>query len=564
MFVVVAFTAWQVWQVQRDLDRARASVSQLRTALDARDDAARDEAIADLKDAAASASDRTSGPWWSALTLTPMLGDDADGIRVLSESLALVADDGLEPLASSLDDLDEVSVDGRIDIDLVRGLQEPVGQARDAFDEAAGSVGEVDSSGFIGGFRSRFDDYAELLDDASGALASAETAAEVLPGMVGADGPRDYLLIFQNNAEIRATGGLPGSWAQVHAEDGRLEMVKQGGASDFPVADTPVLPLTPEEIAVYGKEYGLYFQDPGFAPDFPRAADLFNAHWQGTFPEVELDGVLALDPVGMSYLLEGTGPVQVDSRTFTSENVVAELLNTPYIELGSVEQNALFQDTARAIFDAATGDLRSPIDFVQGLSRASREGRFLVGPFDDEDARILKGSRVLGALSGDDGRTPHVDIGLNDATGSKMSYYLRYRADVEAADCVDGRQRLSASMNLSQAIAPSEAAKLPPSVTGGGQFGTEPGAQLVPVRIYGPYGGTIDNIRLDGKEFVAEKDEFIDGRPILTVIVLLATRDDVVLNWSMSTGEGQTGDGEVGLTPSIVAGNNDASFRNAC
>ena len=41
--------------------------------------------------------------------------------------------------------------------------------------------------------------------------------------MAGADGPRDYLLVFQNNAEIRATGGLPGSWARLHAEDGKLE-----------------------------------------------------------------------------------------------------------------------------------------------------------------------------------------------------------------------------------------------------------------------------------------------------------------------------------------------------
>ena len=39
--------------------------------------------------------------------------------------------------------------------------------------------------------------------------------------MLGGDGPRNYLLVFQNNAEIRATGGLPGSWAEVHAEDGK-------------------------------------------------------------------------------------------------------------------------------------------------------------------------------------------------------------------------------------------------------------------------------------------------------------------------------------------------------
>ena len=249
--------------------------------------------------------------------------------------------------------------------------------------------------------------------------------------MIGSPGRRDYLLLFQNNAEIRATGGMPGSWARIHADDGRIEMVEQGTASDFPTAEEPVVPLTDAEVAVYGEEYGLYFQDPGFAPDFPRGAEMWNAHWERQFPDIELDGVLALDPVGMSYLLAGTGPVEVDGRVLTSENVVEELLSRPYLELDPAAQDRFFEAAARAIFDAATDELASPVSFLEGFQRAASEGRFLVAPFDGQDARRLDGSRVLGALPGDDGQTPHVDIGVNDATASKMSYYLRYRTTVE-------------------------------------------------------------------------------------------------------------------------------------
>ncbi len=383
--------------------------------------------------------------------------------------------------------------------------------------------------------------------------------------MVGADGPRDYLLLFQNNAEIRATGGMPGSWARIHAEDGRIDMVEQGTAGDFPTADEPVVPLTDAEVAVYGEEYGQFFQDPGFAPDFPRAAELWNAHWERRFPGTDLDGVLALDPVGMSYLLTGTGPVKVEGRVLTSENVVEELLSRPYLELDSAAQDAFFEASARAIFEAATGDLASPVNFLEGFQRAASEGRFLVAPFDRTDARRLDDSRVLGGLTGDDGKTPHVDIGVNDATTSKMSYYLRYRATVESVSCEAGRQQLSGRMTLGQTISPSEAAKLPASVTGPGDEVTEPGAQTVLVRIYAPYGGSIDDLMIDGRRVTpSENDIQLDGRQVITVVAQISTRDDVVATWTMESGEGQTADGRVGVTPGVVRGAMDYSFDTSC
>ncbi len=43
-----------------------------------------------------------------------------------------------------------------------------------------------------------------------------------MPAFLGADGDRNYLYVFQNNAEVRSTGGLPGNISLVHASDGRV------------------------------------------------------------------------------------------------------------------------------------------------------------------------------------------------------------------------------------------------------------------------------------------------------------------------------------------------------
>lgn len=564
LIVTAGYSAWLGWQVRTDLATAERAGRELQSGLESGAPAPdRDRTLADLQVAAGTARDRTSGAWWGAMTHLPLVGDDAAGVRALSYSLAGLAEDGVPPLVETLDRLDGLTSDGRIQVDAVDRSVSDVTAASQAFDRAAADVEDVDSSGFAGSMRGRFEEYVDLVTDADRALVSAVTAARVLPGMVGGDGPRDYLMVFQNNAEIRATGGMPGSWALVHADDGKLNIEQQGTAGSFPMRATPVLPMSRAELAVYDTTMGVYFQSANFTPDFPRAAELWHARWDEVFPATELDGVISLDPVAMSYLLRGAGPIQVKGRTLTADNAVDELLSRPYLELDPAEQNDLFAAVARALFNAMTGDLADPLEFVKGMSRAADEGRLLVAPFDEAERGELAGTRVLGELSGDDGDTPHVDIGLNDATASKLSYYLRYGAEVRAQTCLDGVQMLRGSMSLSQSIPPSEAAQLPDSVTGGGIYGNDVGDQLVFVRIYGPYGGTVEDIRMDGRALDPAIVD-LDGRPVATLIVQLSTTRDVVINWAMETGEGQTGDGQLGMTPSVVPGNNDADFGSVC
>ncbi|GAA4379607.1 DUF4012 domain-containing protein [Nocardioides caricicola] len=564
LVAAAGYTAWLVWQVQGELRAAETSASELRSAWRSQDDAARDAAADDLADEAAAARDHTDGLWWGALEHLPLVGDDVSAVAAMSRSLDVIATDAVTPLGETVDRLGTLVADGRIDLDTVESLEDPVGRAHEALVVADDDLAGLDSDGYVGALRTRFDRYADLVHDLRAGLASADTAVGVLPTMAGADGVRSYLLIFQNNAEIRASGGMPGSWALLRADDGRIEMTRQGTAADFPTAARPVAPLSREEVAVYGEELGLYFQDPGWTMDFPRSAELWQAHWDRQFPETAIDGVVAIDPVALSYLLDGTGPVTVGDVTLTSDNAVEELLNTPYLDADPAAQDVFFAAASRSIFDAATGSLASPTAFVEGLNRAADEGRLLVAAFDDAVSEEIAGTRVEGAMAGDDGATPHVDIGLNDLTGSKMSYYLRYSADVAAMRCQSGRQDLAGTLTLSQVITPRDAAELPDSVTGGGRLGTEPGSQYVMVRVYGPYGGTLDQFRLDGRALGDLETVELDGRPVASVDVLLSSRKDAVLTWQGTTGAGQTGPGELALTPSVVPGAKRSTFASAC
>jgi len=565
LLVVLAlgYTAYLAFRTERDLRAAQVSVARLQEAIRTGDERARNDAYADLRQHARAAAGRTDGLWWGALTVLPVIGDDAGGVEALSASLNTLSGEGINPLFQTADDLDGLVDDGQVDLQAVRDLADPVRQAHNAVGRALTQVEDEDSSGYLDIFAERFDTYRDTVESLDAGLGSAETTVELLPQILGSNGPRDYLFVFQNNAEIRASGGIGGAWARIHAEDGRLELLEQGSAPDLNPPDRePVVPLSAGEDEIWGPRLAAYFQNPGLTRDFPRAAQIFDALWARRYPNVQLDGVFALDPVAMSYLLDGTGPIRVGNTTLTGNNIVEILLNRAYVSASPEEQNQLFEDTARVIFETITDDLKQPVDFVQGLAQAGREDRLLYAPFDRSDERVLRDARVLGQLSGDDGDVPHVDVGVNDATASKMSYYLRYRSEVEARSCDDEVQQLAGTMTLRQTISPREAAQLPDYITGTGGA-IDKGNQLVGVNIYAPFGGKIGQVRINGQAVDIADDE-LDGRPVADLAIELSSDKDVVVTWMMETGPGQSGDGQTRITPGIVSGATQSGFASAC
>ena len=411
----------------------------------------------------------------------------------------------------------------------------------------------MDTSGFLGLFDQRYDEYADELDSAASSLRSADRAIKVLPDMVGADGPRDYLLLFQNNAEIRATGGMPGSWARVHAEDGRLEMMEQGPSTEFPVAEEPVVPLTAEEVEVYGEEIGTLLPGSWLRTGLPTGRGDLGGALDKKFPDIELDGVLALDPVGMSYFLEGTGPIRVGSQTLTTSNVVDQLLNQAL-------PRPRAEGAGRLLRGVGARDLRGrhrrPV-VSGGLHRGfstSRSRRPVPGGVvrSTQDEARLQGSRVLGELADDDGR---------DAARRHRAQRRHRLQDVllpallgrgrVAAPCDGDRQQLSARMSVNQTIPPAEAAQLPDSITGGGCYGTDPATRLV-VDPHLRSGGGHDRRHLGRRHGRGRRSSrYVRVKPAGRDLdrPALVTSDDRGHHWTMESGPGQTGDGPGDLTP---------------
>jgi hypothetical protein len=276
VLLAVAWAGWTAYRVNQDLSAAVDDVTALRAAVESGDESAADGALDSLDGHSSAAADRTDGVTWSVLEQLPGYGDDATGVEVVSSVVDDLTSTGIRPLmdvSTSLDSL--VPTAGRIDPAAVEGLQEPVATARAAFADADARLAQEDPSGYIERLRVKYRELAGQVDDAATALDSADTAVKVLPTMLGADGAKNYLLVFQNNAEIRATGGLPGAVSLVKAADGKVDLTRQVAASSFGYTDKPVLPLTDAEEQIYDPLVGTFFLNANFQPDFSRASDLW-------------------------------------------------------------------------------------------------------------------------------------------------------------------------------------------------------------------------------------------------------------------------------------------------
>lgn len=559
-----AYVAWTAYRVNDSLTAAVADATRLETALRTGDEAATTQALDDLSANADTAAGATDGPVWSLLTHVPVLGDDAGGVRAASRAVALLSGDGLRPLVTSTGRLDGLLPQGgRIDVQQLVALRDPVAQGAQALSQADEELAAEDPDTFIGRLAGPYRDLQQRVGDARTAVTSADTALQVMPSMLGQDGPRRYLLVFQNNAEVRATGGLPGAVSVLTADDGAVSLGQQVAASALGTAPAPALALTGAEEQIYGEVFGTFFLNATMTPDFPRAADLMRARWQQVYPEQSVDGVLAVDPVALSYLLRATGPVEVDGVALTSETVVDELLNNVYRRIADpAEQDAFFARAASAVFDRLLAGSASPQDALSALAQGAREHRLYVRSFAGAEQAVLQPTTVAGALITDPAAPPQVGLYLNDLTGSKMSYYLRTEVDVEATSCTADTQTYTGRTTL-RSEAPADAASLPGYITGDALNGVTPGDQFVLARIHGPVGGSVTDLQIDGEGQQAQVVDQ-DGRPVVTTAVLLTPGQRVEVTWAMTSGRGQTGDTEVGVTPGIEPGNASFVSPSAC
>jgi hypothetical protein len=431
--------------------------------------------------------------------VTPFVGGDLAAVRTIADSLDDLSHQAfptMVDLAGSFDLTKLVPKGGGLDLAELVPLAGRLGPVMAVVQRCAAQLGALDPGRLNPEVGAAVTQLRDGLARVASLTRTAYLAATLMPPMLGLNGPRTYLVLLQNLAESRATGGMPGAFIVVRADHGQLTLVDQGtAAATLGMFPQPVLALTTNQQALYTDKLGVYPADVNLTPDFPTAAALAREMYRrrsGT----TVDGVVAADPVVLSYLLKATGPVTVPGGpTLNATSAVRTLLSDAYRTMTGAEQDHYFAAAARATFTRLAVGALDPKVALAALARAAGERRLLVWSSHPDEQTALAGTALGGTLPLNDGNRAVMGVYLDDGTGAKLDYYLTHSAQISVTGCwPDGRVALQLRITLGS-TAPSSG--LPPDVLGLALAG-KPYVMRTNVLVFSTVKGALVDMNLDG------------------------------------------------------------------
>lgn len=503
-----------------ELSQVRADVRTLRSQISAGDFTGARATADELAKHAHRAHELTTGPAWAVGADIPGGGEVLKTIRGVTANIDVIGRDALPALVAASSQLDPSSLrgpDGTIDLARLAATAPDLNRAARVMDEATSDVADLPAHTWLSTIDSARSDVLAQLTALGKTVHAARQAAAIAPTMLGLDGPKSYMLAFQTGAEIRGTGGLPGAFAIVQADHGKLTFARFESDSTLTNV-TAGINLGPAYDQLYAadKPYDEY-ADSNVSPNFPYAAQIWVAMWKN-YSGQQLDGAVAVDPTALSYLLKVVGPVPMaDGTTVSASNVVALTQQTVYEKYPADESAARKEyqlDIARALSQHLLDTKTDTVALVKAAGRAASERRLMAWSADPAVEAELATTPLGGAVIPT--TAPYAGLSLNNAGATKLDYYLDATLTWQRISCGD-----PGDVTVTITLTNNAPANLPAYVYGAtGQPGlpSVPGDNRTVVSYYATNRATMSAATLNGVPTGAASGSEL-GHPVLTMMV---------------------------------------------
>ena len=271
-----------------------------------------------------------------------------------------------------------------------------------------------------------------------------DTVDRALTGVTGVnqflEGPTRYLVLAANNAEMRAGSGMFLQAGELTVDKGSFDMTELQPTADMQLP-APGTTLDPDVKALWSwlepeREWRSLNATPRFDESARMAADMWAA--SGHAP---VEGVIAMDVVGLQRLLELVGPVQITEAdgtvtTIDADNVVRNLLLRQYLDADSTAQRRdRLSTVGQAVFDALNERGYDPGQLLRVVQQAGRGRHLLIWSSDPVEQAGWEALDASGALPGNG-----LLLSILNRGGNKLDQFLDVTSDMTWTDEGDHRR----------------------------------------------------------------------------------------------------------------------------
>jgi hypothetical protein len=496
---------------------------------------------ASVKAASSEAVAETESTSWKLAEVIPFVGQNLSAVRLVAESVDELA--GFAVQAAPTLDLEAFRpVGGAVDLAALTQLSDLVSSGAQITSVVRGEMNDIDQSMLVpqvSSAVSQLDGAVIKLDDTLSTLAPV---LKVLPAALGEGGVRTYLLMFQGNSELRASGGNPAALALVTATEGRIALTTQATSVQFDNARAEsIAALDPETEQIYSDIVGRWIPNMTATPNFPTTVEIMKAWWADEGLPA-FDDVVSVDPVALSYLLNSTGPIPlVTGETLTADNAVSLLLNEVYFNYGegvdSTAQDVFFAAAAAQIFSTLTTGISNPVAFVDGLTQATDEGRLKIWSSNPDIEALISGTKLAGMLPADNDEETVAGVYFNDTTGAKTDYYADATISATTDQCTAAAEpTFTQTITFANNVTQEQADDLPYFIAG---KNFTPGTIVTDVVVYTPVGASIESWAVTGaSEHLLVSQGTHLGRSVVRISVTTTPQTAATITVTMKGAEG--------------------------
>ncbi len=169
-----------------------------------------------------------------------------------------------------------------------------------------------------GKLREQMEQVVNLMDNGATLVNDARPLIKVMPQLLGEPKEKKYLILFQNDKELRPTGGFLTAYSIFRLDGG---VVHVESSNDIYLLDDTVRgkDKAPEPLRSLLKVSVLNIRDVNLSADFVESMNDFNDMYENAGGYVNVDGIIAVDTHALVAAMKILGDVSVGGKTYTTE-----------------------------------------------------------------------------------------------------------------------------------------------------------------------------------------------------------------------------------------------------
>lgn len=352
-------------------------------------------------------------------------------------------------------------------------------------------------------------DYLENANELLELYHTDKTIFSKMKAIVGAEEDRAYLVAVQNSAEIRSSGGFPGSVGVLRIHDGIVKLDDFQRVYDVLATSVSqnTVKITAEERRLFDFNSGMQApRDADHCPDFERVAFIWTAGYEKRQKE-SIDGVISMTPAIVQKLLAVLDEeIKLSDETvLTKDNATKVLQRDVYFKYYTKGNGVHKDDTVNRLFAEAAQktmqllnenvQLSHMLGFVT-MARESFAERTLMLWMKDEAEQETIANLGWHAGLNKDPQKPQAGVYYSCTVASKMGCFLVMNTEMgDRTRNSDGSYTYPITVTFSNSITSEERKRLGSYVVGG-----YAGAIMGMATFFAPAGGSVSDFTVSGNQ----------------------------------------------------------------